>query len=108
MYKLIAPFSIVSSFCALGSRPACSIACREPVRAGGTHADRSRRSTKAARLPKCCHWEVRPRSTSSVHVSNQVNGLARGMVIDLVREYRRGGNVALGIYRDKEKPARVG
>jgi hypothetical protein len=39
--------------------------------------------------------------------SDQVNGLARGMVLDLVREYRRGGNVALGVYRDKENPSRV-
>jgi hypothetical protein len=37
----------------------------------------------------------------------QVNGLARGMVLDLVREYRRGGNMALGVYRDKQHPARV-
>jgi len=37
----------------------------------------------------------------------QVNGLARGMVLDLVREYRRGGNTALGVYRDKDNPARV-
>ena len=37
----------------------------------------------------------------------QVNGLGRGMVLDLVREYRRGGNAALGVYRDKDNPARV-
>ena len=36
----------------------------------------------------------------------QVNGLARGMVLDLVKEYRRGGNTALGVYRDKQHPAR--
>jgi len=40
-------------------------------------------------------------------VAGQVNGLARGMVLDLIREYRRGGNAALGEYRDKEHPARV-
>ena len=40
-------------------------------------------------------------------VADQVNGIARGMVIDLLREYRRGGNKALGSYRDKEHPARV-
>jgi len=39
--------------------------------------------------------------------SAQVNGLAREMVLDLVREYRRGGNDALGVYRDKHHPARV-
>src|SRR5262245_37715685 len=44
---------------------------------------------------------------SQPDVAGQVNGLARGMVLDLVREYRRGGNVALGVYRDKEHPARV-
>jgi len=44
---------------------------------------------------------------SSPDPAGQVNGLARGMVLDLVREYRRGGNAALGVYRDKEHPARV-
>ena len=44
---------------------------------------------------------------SQPDVADQVNGLARGMVLDLVREYRRGGNAALGVYRDKEHPARV-
>ena len=39
--------------------------------------------------------------------AGQVNGLARGMILDLVREYRRGGNVALGVYRDKQNPTRV-
>jgi len=29
------------------------------------------------------------------------------MVLDLIREYRRGGNEALGVYRDKQHPARV-
>jgi hypothetical protein len=37
----------------------------------------------------------------------QANGLARGMVLDLVRAYQRGGNMALGVYRDKEHPSRV-
>ncbi len=40
-------------------------------------------------------------------VADQVNALARGMVADLIREYQRGGNAALGSYRDKEHPARV-
>ena len=44
---------------------------------------------------------------SQPDVAGQVNGLARGMVLQLVREYRRGGNDALGVYRDKEHPARV-
>src|SRR5713101_6954685 len=44
---------------------------------------------------------------SQSDAADQVNGLARQMVLDLMREYRRGGNSALGIYRDKQKPARV-
>jgi len=44
---------------------------------------------------------------SQADAAGQVNGLARGMVLDLVREYRRGGNEALGVYRDKQHPARV-
>jgi hypothetical protein len=39
--------------------------------------------------------------------SSQVNGLARGMLINLLQVYRRGGNAALGTYRDKETPALV-
>jgi hypothetical protein len=39
--------------------------------------------------------------------ADQVNALARQMVLGLVREYRRGGNDALGTYRDKQHPARV-
>jgi len=46
-------------------------------------------------------------SWSDAGASDQVNRLARAMVIDLIREYRRGGNAALGTYRDKDKPARV-
>jgi hypothetical protein len=37
----------------------------------------------------------------------QVNTLARARILDLIREYQRGGNEALGIYRDKKHPARV-
>jgi hypothetical protein len=44
---------------------------------------------------------------SQPDAAGQVNGLARGMVLDLVRAYRRGGNDALGVYRDKQHPARV-
>jgi len=44
---------------------------------------------------------------SQPDAASQVNGLARGMVLDLVRAYRRGGNTALGVYRDKQNPARV-
>jgi hypothetical protein len=44
---------------------------------------------------------------SQPDADSQVNGLARGMILDLVREYRRGGNDALGVYRDKDNPTRV-
>lgn len=44
---------------------------------------------------------------SQPDAAGQANGLARGMVLELIREYRRGGNTALGVYRDKEHPARV-
>jgi hypothetical protein len=44
---------------------------------------------------------------SQPDAATQANTLARGMVLELIRAYRRGGNVALGVYRDKEHPARV-
>jgi len=44
---------------------------------------------------------------SQPDVADQVNGLARRMVLDLIGQYRHGGNGALGIYRDKEHPALV-
>ncbi|HET9834128.1 MAG TPA: hypothetical protein VFP91_20535 [Vicinamibacterales bacterium] len=37
----------------------------------------------------------------------QANRLARQMLIQLFGEYRRGGNVALGVYQDKAHPALV-
>lgn len=37
----------------------------------------------------------------------QANALAREMIVALLREYRRGGNTALGEYRDKDRPALV-
>ncbi len=40
-------------------------------------------------------------------VAQQVNTLARPKVLGLVRAYQRGGNEALGDYRDKQNPARV-
>ena len=44
---------------------------------------------------------------SQPDAARQANVLARGMVLDLVRAYRQGGNMALGVYRDKEHPSRV-
>jgi hypothetical protein len=44
---------------------------------------------------------------SQPDVANQVNALARARVLQLVNEYRHGGNAALGVYRDKKKPALV-
>ena len=39
--------------------------------------------------------------------AEQVNALARQMIVALLRTYRQGGLRALGEYRDKEHPARV-
>ena len=39
--------------------------------------------------------------------SDQVNALARQMVLDLVASYRREGNGSLGTYGDKQSPASV-
>jgi hypothetical protein len=44
---------------------------------------------------------------SQPDVAAQVNGLARSRIVDLVAAYKRGGNDALGVYRDKEHPSRV-
>jgi len=44
---------------------------------------------------------------SQPDAARQANVLARGMVLELVRAYQRGGNMALGVYRDKEHPSRV-
>lgn len=44
---------------------------------------------------------------SQPDAATQVNALARSRVLDLIRAYQRGGNEALGVYRDKEHPARV-
>jgi len=40
--------------------------------------------------------------------AEQANALARPMVLELLRAYQQGGNRALGEYRDKQNPARVG
>jgi len=40
-------------------------------------------------------------------VDAQVNRLARPMLVQLLEAYRRGGNRALGEYRDKKNPARI-
>lgn len=39
--------------------------------------------------------------------AGQVNRLAREMVADSIREYRKGGNATLGEYRDNENPTRI-
>jgi hypothetical protein len=44
---------------------------------------------------------------SRADTDDQVNALARQMLLQLIGAYRRGGNDALGEYRDKEYPARV-
>jgi hypothetical protein len=44
---------------------------------------------------------------SRPEAADQANALARQGVLQLVQAYRRGGNEALGEYRDKQHPARV-
>jgi hypothetical protein len=39
--------------------------------------------------------------------ANQANRLARQMTLDALLAYEKGGNAALGAYRDKEHPARI-
>ena len=39
--------------------------------------------------------------------ADRANALARAGVLELVQAYRRGGNEALGEYRDKQRPARI-
>ena len=39
--------------------------------------------------------------------ATQANALARPAVLELVQAYRRGGNAALGEYRDRQRPARI-
>jgi hypothetical protein len=51
-------------------------------------------------LQKAVNW-------SHPSAAAQVNAVARERVVGLLREYQRGGNAALGVYRDKEHPARV-
>lgn len=40
-------------------------------------------------------------------VADQANALARPRVLQLIQAYQRGGNEALGEYRDKDHPARI-
>jgi hypothetical protein len=44
---------------------------------------------------------------SQPDAAEQVNAIARPAVLRLLQAYRRGGNQALGEYRDKKHPARV-
>jgi hypothetical protein len=44
---------------------------------------------------------------SRPNAADQANALARQGVLQLVQAYRRGGNEALGEYRDKQHPARI-
>jgi hypothetical protein len=39
--------------------------------------------------------------------ATQANALARPALLELVQAYRRGGNAALGEYRDRQRPARI-
>ena len=40
-------------------------------------------------------------------VADQVNRLAREMLTNMIRAYRKGGNAALGEYRDNEHPTQI-
>jgi len=44
---------------------------------------------------------------SAPDVADQVNRLARKMALDALLQYQKGGNAALGTYRDKNHPAAV-
>jgi hypothetical protein len=44
---------------------------------------------------------------SAPNVADQVNTLARKMVLEMLVNYQKGGNAALGTYRDKSHPAVV-
>ncbi len=44
---------------------------------------------------------------SSPDVANQVNPLAKEMMLEALSRYEQGGNAALGTYRDKNHPAAV-
>ncbi|MGZ8797655.1 MAG: hypothetical protein ACXW2F_09930 [Thermoanaerobaculia bacterium] len=45
---------------------------------------------------------------SRADATEQANALARSMLLQLLRSYQQGGHFALGEYRDKQNPARVG
>jgi hypothetical protein len=44
---------------------------------------------------------------SAADVAGQVNNLARKMALEALLAYQKGGNEALGTYRDKKSPAQV-
>ena len=44
---------------------------------------------------------------SAPDVANQVNRLAKEMILEALSRYQQGGNAALGTYRDKNHPAAV-
>jgi len=46
-------------------------------------------------------------SWDRANAADQVNRLAREMLTNLIREYRKGGNATLGEYRDSEHPTRI-
>lgn len=45
---------------------------------------------------------------NSPDAAAQANRLAQWMALDALRAYQKGGNAALGVYRDKDHPAKVG
>lgn len=44
---------------------------------------------------------------NSPDAASQVDRLAKQMIIDAILAYQKGGNAALGVYRDKDNPTRI-
>jgi hypothetical protein len=57
-------------------------------------------SEAMAQFQKSVNW-------SAPDAANQANRLARQMTLDALLAYEKGGNAALGAYRDKDHPTRI-
>jgi hypothetical protein len=67
-----------------------------------------REGTCGVQLPTAAIQAFHDRvSWSAPDASEQANGVARGMVLQLIDAYRRGGNTALGAYRDRSHPTLI-
>ena len=73
-----------------------------------TALKKCREGSCEVQLPQASIQAVRDTvNFSRPDAAEQVNALARQMIVALLRRYRQGGLRALGEYRDKEHPARV-